>query len=36
LAAILGDAAAFAGQRIATILTGGNVSLRHLSRLVQP
>jgi threonine dehydratase len=35
LAAILADAPAFAGQRTATILTGGNVSLQHLSRWVQ-
>jgi threonine dehydratase len=35
LAAILADATAFVGQRTATILTGGNVSLQHLSRWVQ-
>lgn len=35
VAAILADATAFAGQRAATILTGGNVSLQHLCRWVQ-
>jgi threonine dehydratase len=34
LAAILADAAAFADQRTATIITGGNILLEHLSRSI--
>jgi threonine dehydratase len=34
LAAILADAAAFAGQRTATIFTGGNISVQDLSRSI--
>jgi threonine dehydratase len=34
LAAILVDAAAFAGQRTATIFTGGNITLQDLSRSI--
>jgi hypothetical protein len=32
----MADAAIFAGRRTATIFTGGNISLKDLSRLVQP
>jgi hypothetical protein len=34
--AILADAAAFAGQRTATILTGGNITVQDLSRSIHP
>jgi threonine dehydratase len=34
LAAILADAAVFAGRRVATIFTGGNITVQDLSRSI--